>query len=379
MHGLGNDYVYVNCFEEQLPDEPSVLARAISDRHRGVGSDGLILILPSRKADVRMEIYNADGSRAEMCGNGIRCVAKYAYEHGLIRRGGQVLGPMAGAEPPPSPSVEQLHEATQDQEGQVELVLEQDEHGQRLSGYVGGAGPSAKRIVESLIHAARLGKGPVRPGRSVRLRTQADVLIETDAGVRPVGLFIENERVVYVCVDMGRPSLMASDLRIGKDPEALAAVGLTDVPDRIVDFAMRFDGQPYRVTCVSVGNPHAVVFVDDLDAIDLAGQGRAIETAPIFRERINVHFVRVNALDDVAIRTWERGSGATLACGSGATAVCVAGAVTGRTSRHVTAHLPGGDCWLRWADDDHVYLTGPAEEVFTGDWPAAGCNDSAPG
>ncbi len=281
MHGLGNDYVYVNCFEEQVAD-PAVLARVISDRHTGVGGDGLILICPSRQADVRMEMYNADGSRAQMCGNGIRCVAKYAYEHGLIDRS-QAAGPGA---------------------------------------------------------------------------TEADVTVETDAGIKTLSLSIADGRVLSACVDMGTPSLRPGDLPCTLDGE------------RIVDRDVVVDGRTWRMTCVSVGNPHAVIFVDDLDAVDLATQGPAIENAAVFPERINAHFVRVDRRDEVTMVTWERGSGVTLACGTGATAVCVAGAVTGRTDRAITAHLPGGDLHLNWSQDDQVYMTGPATEVFTGDWPS---------
>jgi diaminopimelate epimerase len=270
MHGLGNDYVFVDCSTERVADPPE-LARAVSDRHRGVGSDGLILICPSDTADVRMEMYNADGSRAQMCGNGLRCLAKYAFEH--------------------------------------------------------------------------------------RLTTRNPVQVETDAGVRQAKLIVENGLVRQVTVDMGPPSL---------DPRRLPS---TIEADRIVDRPMTLGGRTYRVTCVSMGNPHAVAFVDDLDAIDLASVGPLFEHALDFPERINAHFVRVDNPRHVTMRTWERGSGPTQACGSGACAVCVAGVLTDRTDRRITATLPGGDLEARWADDDHVHLTGPAEEVFSGQWP----------
>lgn len=269
MHGLGNDYVFVNCFVEAV-DDPAAVARAISDRHRGVGGDGLILICPSKTADVRMEMYNADGSRAQMCGNGIRCVAKYAYEHGLAR------------------------------------------------------------------------SNPLR--------------IETDAGVRQVRLCVEQGCVQRVRVDMGRPSLDPKDL-----PSTIEA-------DSIIAKAMEIGGRSYEVTCVSMGNPHAVVFVDDLEAVDLASVGPRFENAPLFPERINAQFVRVDSPRKITMKTWERGSGATQACGTGACAACVAGAVTGRTQRRITASLPGGDLEVEWAEDDHVHLTGPAVEVFSGEW-----------
>lgn len=271
MHGLGNDYVFVNCFVEAV-DDPAAVARAISDRHRGVGSDGLILICPSKTAEVRMEMYNADGSRAQMCGNGIRCVAKYAYERSLAR------------------------------------------------------------------------------GNPLR--------IETDAGIRQVRVEVEQGRVHRVQVDMGRPSLDPRDL-----PSTIQADGIIGRP-------MEVGGRTYEVTCVSMGNPHAVVFVDDLESVDLETVGPRFENAPLFPERINAQFVRVDSPWQVAMKTWERGSGATQACGTGACAACVAGAVTGRTRRRITATLPGGELEVEWADDDHVHLTGPAVEVFSGEWRA---------
>jgi diaminopimelate epimerase len=272
MHGLGNDYVYVNGFEERVDDAPA-LARVISDRHRGVGSDGLILIQPSDEADVRMEMYNADGSRGQMCGNGIRCVAKYAYEHGLSRN------------------------------------------------------------------------NPIR--------------IDTDAGAKTLELTIEDEHVTRVRVNMGPPSL---------EPEALPTLLK---PDQMIDYPVDVNGRVFPMTCVSMGNPHGVLFVGALDAVDLAKDGALVERHPIFPERCNVHFVQVNGRNDVRIKTWERGSGATQACGTGAAATCVAGALTRRTDRTLVVHLPGGDLEIEWNPrDDCVYMTGPAEEVFTGEWPA---------
>lgn len=271
MHGLGNDYVYVDCFAERVADAPA-LARAVSDRHRGIGGDGLILICPSSKADVRMEMYNSDGSRAQMCGNGIRCVAKYAYEHGRARA------------------------------------------------------------------------NPMR--------------IETDAGILPLELTVDGERVRLARVNMGRPRLRPEDL-----PTTLKI-------DEMIDLPVEASGRQLRMTCLSMGNPHAVLFADSLRGIDLAREGARLEHHAMFPQRCNIHFVTVNRRDDVTMWTWERGSGATLACGTGASAVCVAGALTGRTDRKITAHLPGGDLLLEWnPEDDCVYMTGPAEEVFTGDWP----------
>ncbi len=270
MHGLGNDYVYVDVFE-QCVDDPPALARVIADRRRGIGGDGLILIGPSQTGDVRMVMYNADGSRPEMCGNGVRCVAKYAVEHGL------------------------------------------------------SAGP--------------------------------DVLVETDSGVRLAECHIVDGTVGSVRVDMGCPSLAADSL-----PSTL------DV-DRIVDHPLQVAGATYKVTCVSMGNPHAVVFVDDLEGVSLERIGPLFEHAPVFPKRINTHFVRIDSPTHVTMLSWERGSGATSACGTGACAVCVAGVLTGRSDRAITAALPGGELQLQWGDDDHVYMTGPAVEVFSGVWP----------
>ncbi|GIK16142.1 MAG: diaminopimelate epimerase [Planctomycetota bacterium] len=269
MHGLGNDYVYVDLRDGDVADVEG-LARRVSDRYRGVGGDGLILIGSSARADVRMIMYNADGSRSQMCGNGIRCVAKYAVDHGLAR-------------------------------------------------------------------------GP-------------NLTIETDAGVKTAECRLEGGKVSAVRIDMGPPRLEPASL-----PCTLAG-------DRIVDRPVEFGGVSLRMTCVSMGNPHAVFFVEDPAAIDLTSLGPKIEHAPIFPERVNVHFARALAPDRVVMRTWERGAGATQACGTGACAVCVAGHMTGLTRRRITATLPGGDLELDWRDDDHVYKTGPAVEVFQGDW-----------
>ncbi len=270
MHGLGNDYVYVNGFTERVT-EPSKLSRIISDRHTGIGSDGLILIQPSKVADVRMEMYNADGSRGEMGGNGIRCVAKYAVEHGLAK------------------------------------------------------GPSLR--------------------------------IETDAGIKLAECELVEGKLRPVRSYFGRPELAAR------------AIPTTIATDRVIDPPLRIDGVAYRVTCVSMGNPHAVVFIKELHRVDLVEVGPKFENAPEFPQRINTHFVRVDSPTYVTMRTWERGSGATRACGTGACAVCVAGVLTKRTGRAITAALPGGELQIAWGDDDHVYMTGEAVEVFTGVWP----------
>lgn len=270
MHGLGNDYVYVNCFEEAV-DNPGELAIAVSDRHFGIGSDGLILIMPSDQADVRMRMFNADGSEAQMCGNGIRCVAKYAYDHGLV---------------------------------------DKDE-----------------------------------------------IAVQAEAGIKTLQLTVEGGKVSKVRVNMGRPSLLRKDLPMVGEPDS-----------QCIDEPLDVDGQTYAITCVSVGNPHCCIFVDDADAVDLDKVGPKIENHPSFPERINVHFVQIISRNEVKMATWERGSGITLACGTGATAVCVACAVNDKTDRQILAHLPGGDLELEWAEDDHVYMTGPATEVFQGVW-----------
>jgi len=287
MHGLGNDYVYVNCLEEKIED-PAMLAQIISDRHRGIGSDGLILICPSDLANVRMQIFNADGSEAEMCGNGIRCVAKYTYEHKLADAHGEISVPGQ----PPFPS---------------------------------------------------------------------SLIIETGRGVLTVGLDVDDQdKVQKVCVAMGQPVLSAKDI-----PVNLPAKEVIEQP-------MMFQSRAFVMTCVSMGNPHAVFFCNDLSAVDLKKFGPIIENHSIFPNRINVHFVQVDNPMEFTMRTWERGSGITMACGSGACACCVAGVLTGRTKRISTAHLLGGDLDLNWCEDDNcVYMTGPAVEVFQGDWPQA--------
>jgi len=285
MHGLGNDYVYVNCFEEQVDDAAS-LAVKLSDRHTGIGADGLILICPSDSADARMRIFNADGSEAEMCGNGIRCLAKYVYDHRLADAGDEF-------------SV---------------------------------------------------------PGEET---FEASLQIETARGVLTLGLDIDgNDKVRRVCVNMGCPILNAVDI-----PVAIEA-------DKVVNEAIEIAGQKLLMTCVSMGNPHAVFFCDDLNEIELGTVGPLVEHHQLFPNRINAHFVKAQAPNEFTMRTWERGSGITLACGTGACACVVAGALTGRCGRKVLAHLAGGDLDLNWCEqDDCVYMTGPAEEVFSGDWP----------
>jgi diaminopimelate epimerase len=283
MQGLGNDYVYVNCFKKKIKN-PAKLAQIVSDRHFGIGSDGLILICPSKRADVQMRIFNADGSEAEMCGNGIRCVAKYAYEHKLAKAGEAFSVP---------------------------------------------------------------GQKPCCP---------ASLNIETGRGILTVGLIIDdNDKVQKVCVNMGQPVLEAKDI-----PVALPV-------KKVIEQPMQFENRAFVMTCVSMGNPHAVFFRNDLATANLKKFGPAIENHGIFPKRVNVHFVQIDNPTEFTMRTWERGSGITLACGTGACACCVAVVLGGRGERRCTAHLPGGDLDLNWCEKDNcVYMTGPAVEVFEG-------------
>jgi diaminopimelate epimerase len=272
MHGAGNDYVYVNGFEEALPADLPDLARRISDRRFGVGGDGLILILPSVKADARMQMFNADGSEAEMCGNGIRCVAKYVYDYGIA--------------------------------------------------------------------------------------SKSELQIETKAGVLSLTVFTAGGLVDKVCVDMGPPILTAERI-----PTTLPG-------DPVVNAALQVAGRRFAVTSVSMGNPHCVIFVEQASDELVLGWGPKIEVDPHFPARVNVEFIEVISGSEVRQRTWERGSGETWACGTGASAVCVAGVLTGRTGRRIINHLRGGDLELHWDEaDNHVYMTGPAAEVFSGVWP----------
>jgi diaminopimelate epimerase len=271
MHGAGNDYVYVDCIRRLAPLNASELAKRIADRHTGVGGDGLILIHPSKVADARMQMFNADGSEAEMCGNGIRCVAKFVHDHGISE------------------------------------------------------------------------SNPLN--------------IETGAGVLQVKLEVINQKVQRATVDMGPPRLKGSEI-----PSTLAG-------DTIVNVPFSIDGESFDVTCVSMGNPHCVIFVEKATDELVLGWGPKIEKDPRFPKRINVEFVEIISRSEVKQRTWERGSGETLACGTGASAVCVAGVLSGRTDRKILNHLLGGDLELHWNElDNHVYKTGPAVEVFSGTW-----------
>lgn len=287
MQGAGNDYVYVNCFAEPIPANPAELAQRVSDRHFGIGGDGLILICPSTVADARMRMFNADGSESEMCGNGVRCVAKYVYDHNICRN------------------------------------------------------------------------------KTLR--------IETGNGVLGFELELANDKVQRVRVNMGEPILEPARIPVDM-PAAFQESRIADVPvNQYIPIGVQANwmadcGFDPRMTCVSMGNPHLVLYCKNVNAVPLELLGPYFENAAIFPKRINVHFVQVESSGEVTMRTWERGSGITLACGTGACSVCVAGALTGRTGRQILAHLPGGDLELNWADDNRVYMTGPAVEVFNGEW-----------
>ena len=269
MHGTGNDYVYVNCFEERV-DHPSELAVSVSDRHFGVGGDGLILIKPSDVADFQMDMYNADGSRGMMCGNGIRCVGKYVYDHGMT--------------------------------------------------------------------------------------DQRELRIETLAGIKELSLNVADGTVQSVRVNMGSPLLQPKDIPVLADGS------------QVIDEPIEILGSVYRMTCVGMGNPHAVVYVDDVDGLDLEKIGPHFEHHPLFPDRVNTEFVRCLDKNTLQMRVWERGSGETWACGTGACATVVASALNGYTESRATVRLRGGELEIDWDRERNcVYMTGPATTVFEGE------------
>jgi len=271
MHGAGNDYVYVNGFEERVP-EPEKLAVEVSRPHFGIGSDGLILILPSEVADVRMRMFNADGSESEMCGNGIRCVAKYAWDHGIVDK--------------------------------------------------------------------------------------KEIRAETLAGILTLQIFTNDSgKAARVRVMMGKPRLVPRDIPMRQEGEG-----------PVVSQELRILDRTFKITCVSMGNPHCVIFVPEVESFPVEKYGPPIENNPLFPNRTNVEFVEIISRSEVRQRTWERGSGETLACGTGACAVTVAGALNGLTERRIVNHLLGGDLELEWAEGDEVYMTGPAVQVFEGEY-----------
>lgn len=268
MQGCGNDYVYVDLFKEKI-ENPAKLSIAVSDRHFGIGSDGLITIGPSETADFQMHIYNADGSEAEMCGNGVRCVAKYVYDHGLT--------------------------------------------------------------------------------------DQTEITVETGAGIKTLLLTVENKKVSQVRVDMGEPILNPELIPVEADG------------DTVIDEKIYVDGKEWHMTCVSMGNPHAVVFVDDTDAFELEKYGPQFENHPRFPKRTNVEFVHVISRTEASMRVWERGSAETLACGTGTCASVMACILNHKTENKVLVHLRGGDLTIEYdPKSNHIFMTGPAVEVFHG-------------
>lgn len=269
MHGLGNDYIYINCFEEKV-ENPSELSIKMSDRHFGVGSDGLVLIMSSNVADFKMRIFNSDGSEAEMCGNAIRCVGKYVFEN--------------------------------------------------------------------------------------KMTYKTNIAIETLAGIKILDMKTENGKIDFVKVDMGEPIIEAKNIPVITKKE------------KFINEEVIVDSNSYRVTCISMGNPHAVVYLNDLDNIKIEDIGPEFEHNRIFPNRINTEFVKVIDKDNLKMRVWERGAGETLACGTGSCAVLVASVLNNLCNKKATIKLLGGDLIIEWAEDNHVYMIGPAEKVFDGVW-----------
>ena len=270
MHGCGNDYVYVNCFEETI-ENPNETAKFVSDRHFGIGSDGMICIHPSDKADFRMAMYNSDGTEGAMCGNGVRCIAKYVYDYGLTDK--------------------------------------------------------------------------------------TTITIETKGGIKELDLTVEDGKVTWVNVDMEAPVLEADKIPVIYDEEK-----------KVIDKPVIVDGREYRITCVSMGNPHGVVFVDSVDDLDIEKLGPMFEHHPMFPDRVNTEFIQV--VDDYTIRmrVWERGAGETLACGTGACASAYASYLNQKTGNKVLVHLLGGDLQIEYDEEKHtIFMKGPATKVFDGE------------
>ena len=275
MHGCGNDYVYVNLFSEQITD-PAEVSKKVSPWHFGIGSDGLITIGPSETADFRMRIYNADGSEAEMCGNGIRCVAKYVYDHGMTEK--------------------------------------------------------------------------------------TEITVETGAGIKTLLLHVADGKVKTVRVDMGEPILAAEAIPVDMGESVLAA------ECAVIDQPIQVAGREWRMTCVSMGNPHAVVFVPSVQDFPLTEIGPLFENHEVFPRRINTEFVELIDRHEIRMRVWERGSGETMACGTGACASAMAAILNGHTEDAVKVHLTGGDLLIEYdRKTNHIFMTGPAETVFEGE------------
>jgi diaminopimelate epimerase len=276
MHGLGNDFILIDCLNKSLGDSSflSYLAKKLCDRNFGIGADGLILILPSSKADLRMRIFNFDGSEAQMCGNGIRCFAKYAYENKLVSKNKFTVETLAGIITP-------------------ELIFQD----------------------------------------------------------------LKNKKIFRIKVNMGTPKLRRREIPMNGE----------DTPT-VVDETLKINPvQTFKITCVSMGNPHCIIFVDDVQSIPVDEIGPKIENHSLFPEKTNVEFIQVVNRKEINFRVWERGVGETLACGTGACAALVASVLNKKTNREATIHLPGGDLDIQWADDGHVYMTGPTELVFKGE------------
>ena len=275
MHGLGNDFILIDCINKSFGDSSflSYLAKKLCDRNFGIGADGLILILPSSKADLRMRIFNYDGSEAQMCGNGIRCFAKYAYENKLVLKNKFTVETLAGIITP-------------------ELIFQD----------------------------------------------------------------LKNKKVLRIKVDMGIPKLRRREIpMIGEDTPTVVGERLKINSE-----------QTFKITCVSMGNPHCITFVDDVQSIPVDKIGPKIENHSLFPEKTNAEFIQVLNRKEINFRVWERGVGETLACGTGACAALVASVLNKKTDREATIHLPGGDLDIHWANDEHIYMTGPAELVFKG-------------
>ena len=270
MHGLGNDFIFLDHFSVAVDEDYPKLARKLCHRHFGIGGDGLILILPSEVADAQMRVINSDGSEPEMCGNGIRCFARYVYDQGIVTH------------------------------------------------------------------------NPMR--------------VETLAGILTIHLIVKGAQVQGVRVDMGEPILRADLIPVLGQGEP------------VVGETLEVSGETFQYTAVSMGNPHCVIFVEDFATLDFERLGPAIEKHSLFPRKTNVEFIEVNSPKDLTMKVWERGAGPTLACGTGACASAVAGVLNHKTARAVTVHLPGGDLFIEWGLDNHVYMTGPATYVFKGEW-----------
>lgn len=270
MHGLGNDFVFLNHFSVGTEVDYSELAQKLCHRQFGIGGDGLVVILPSEVADARMRIINSDGSEPEMCGNGIRCFARYVYDQGIV--------------------------------------------------------------------------------------TQNPMRVETWAGVMTLKLNIQDNQVQGVRVDMGEPILRADLIPVLGQGEPVVRQPLEAL------------GETFQYTAVSMGNPHCIIFVEDYDDLDFERMGPAIEKHPLFPRKTNVEFIQIISPQEIIMKVWERGAGPTLACGTGACASVVAAVLNGKTERAVTVHLPGGDLFIEWGSDNHIYMTGPAAYVFKGEW-----------